>query len=132
MPSDLEPLRILKAEVYTARDQQPNAETYTVHLALNRDLTHYERNVINTSFVDRPLGIGGADPRSLPRTLMISNTTMEQVAEARDDILAFVAAVESAGRVEELAAKDKKQKAREALDAEAKRRKKIAESIDWG
>lgn len=57
---------------------------------------------------------------------------MEQVAEARDDILAFVVAVESAGRVEELAAEDKKRKAREAVDAEAKRRKEIADSIDWG
>ncbi|SLI19250.1 Uncharacterised protein [Mycobacteroides abscessus subsp. abscessus] len=132
MSSDLEPLRILKAEVYDTRDQQPNAETYTVHLALNRGLTHYEREVINTSFVDRPLGIGGADPRSLPRTLRISDTTMEQVAEARDDILAFVDAVQSAGRVAELAAAEKKQKAREALDAEAKRRKEIADSIDWG
>ncbi|SHV74076.1 hypothetical protein [Mycobacteroides abscessus] len=132
MPSDREPLRILKAEVYSTREQRPDAETYTVHLALNRALTQYERDVINTSLVDRPLGIGGANPSSLPRTLRISDTTMERVAEARDDILAFVDAVQSAGRVAELAAEEKKQKAQEALDAEAQRRKEIADSIDWG
>lgn len=132
MPSDREPLKILKAEVYTTRDQRPDAETYIVHLALNRALTQFERDVINSGVVDRPLGIGGADPSSLPRTLRISGTTMEQVAEARDDIVAFVDAVQSAGHIAELAAEEKKQKAREAIDAEAKRRKEIADSIDWG
>lgn len=53
MPSDREPLKILKAEVYTTRDQRPDAETYIVHLALNRALTQFERDVINSGVVDR-------------------------------------------------------------------------------
>ncbi len=132
MPSDREPLKILKTEVYNTRDQRTNAENYTVHLALNRSLTQFERDVINTGVVDRPLGIGGANPETLPRTLRISDTTIEQVADARDDILAFVAAIETAARTVELAAEEKAERAATAVATEAKRRKAIADSIDWG
>lgn len=131
MPDQREPLKIIRTESRNAEGQPATAEKYSVYLTLNRSLTKYERDVINTLAVDRPLGIGGANPSTLPRTLLITGTTIEQVAGARDEIKAFVVAVESEGRKAELDAQGKADAVAAATDAESKRRQAIADSIDW-
>jgi hypothetical protein len=131
---DREPLKIIGTEAHTPEGRGYDSEKYTVRLTINRQLTDYESNWINTTAYStgaRPLGIGGADPKRLPRTLMISDTTLEEVAAARDDIKAFVAAVEANGREAEQQAQLKEDEETAAADVEARRRKAIADSIDW-
>ncbi|GAB7071800.1 hypothetical protein JCM12141A_60890 [Mycolicibacterium hodleri] len=129
-----EPLKIVGTEAHTPEGRRYDSEKYTVRLTLNRQLTDFERQWINTTAYQtgaRPLGISGANPQTLPRTLMISDTTLEEVAAARDDIKAFVAAVETNGHEAERQALDEADAYVNAARAEEIRRKAIADSIDW-
>lgn len=124
------PLKIIKTQSRDPEGHSPNSDTYTVYLTLNRSLTTYERDLINSGTVTRPLGIGGADPSNLPKTLLISRTTIEQVAAASDEIKEFLALLDSEGMAAQLEAQNKAdQKA--ASNAEAQRRQAIADKINW-
>jgi hypothetical protein len=131
MPEHRVPLRIIKAEARKPEGRGLDSDRFSVYLTLNRSLTTYERNWINKVAEARPLGIGGANPKTLPKTMLITNTTIEQVADARDAIKAFVASVESNGREAELEALDKADRDAAAAATEAQRRQAIADSIDW-
>lgn len=129
---DREPLKIVKAEVHLENGQRSNpGDKYNVRFNLSRDLTTHEVNLINASAFDRPLGIGATND-SLPNNVMMAwRTTIEQVAEARDEIKAFLERVESEGLTAEREAQEKADRDAAARDTEAERRKSVADSINW-
>ncbi|OBB57961.1 hypothetical protein A5757_19285 [Mycobacterium sp. 852013-51886_SCH5428379] len=134
MPQDRKPLKIVKAEPYFERGQRAGTkagEKYNVRFDLSRDLTVYEVNLINVSAVDRPLGIG-ATGDSLPDNVMMAwRTTIEEVAEARDEIKAFLEEIESRGLAAEREAEEKADRETADRDTEEARRKAVADSINW-
>jgi len=107
MPQDPKPLKIVKAEPHFESGQRQDAEKYNVRFVLSRELTRYEVNLINACAFDRPLGIGATND-SLPDNVMMAwRTTIEAVAESRDEIRAFLERIESEGLAAERAAQEK-------------------------
>ncbi len=68
MPGERQPLRIINTETRNPKGQSPRSDTYSVYLTLNRSLTIYEENLINTLAVPRPLGfnMGSGSPNPWP------------------------------------------------------------------
>jgi hypothetical protein len=98
---------------------------YLVILRLSRPMSVSERRVVEGNVAGNPLGVS-TNPNE-HAALYVHDTTIEQVAEARDELKALVQRMESEGAQYEQTAKQSNIDRTE----EKQRRREIAASIDW-
>lgn len=132
------PLRIVKVypptEEQVAQAQRPNSVAYeqgryTVSLALSRLITDDERTA-----AEQLAGRAISRSRVYGRTLEISNTTVELIADQKDQISDLVKQIEAEGkRLADARAirEQREQEAQEAAATEAARLAQLAEQISF-